>query len=166
MKILILFLVILLSLNLSALINIRSINSIPDLTENISNKFSIMENSEPYTRSYNTNYAIKQGEKLNVYNLNGSITFIGWNKNYVNITAIKKVFRNSSDLNDVHMTLNTLNGLNIETVNISNDDRARIDYIISIPKTTLIGEILTRKNVKFKNFPNDILNNIRRLSNR
>ncbi|MCK5051867.1 MAG: hypothetical protein KAS53_09100 [Candidatus Cloacimonetes bacterium] len=166
MKILILVLVLLISLNLSALANVRLNNYNSNLTENISHKFSTIENEKAYTKSTNTNYLIKQGEKLNVYNLNGSIKFIGWNKHYIKITAIKKVFRNCCDLNDLHMTLNTLNGLSIETINNSNDSRARIDYIINVPRNILFGEIFTRGNIKVKNLPNDIIGNIRRLSNR
>lgn len=166
MKILILLLVLLISLNLTALANVRLNNSNSNLTENISHKFSTIENRKAFTKSTNTNYSIKQGEKLNVYNLNGSIKFIGWNKQYIKITAIKKVFKNCCDLNDLHMTLNTLNGLTIETINNSHDSRARIDYIINVPKNILFGEIFTRGNIKFKNLPNDILGNIRRLSNR
>jgi len=166
MKILMLVLVLLISLNLSALANVRSNNSHSNLTENTSHKFSAFENRKAYTKSINTNYSIKQGEKLNVYNLNGSIKFIGWNKQHIKITAIKKVFRNCCDLNDLQMILSTLNGLTIETINDSNDDRARIDYIINVPKNILIGEVYTRDNIKFKNLPNDILDNIRRLSNR
>ncbi len=166
MKVLFIVLVFLISLDLMALSNERSINSNTNLKENTSNKISIMENVEPYTRSINANYAIKPGEKLNVYNLNGSIKFIGWNKNYVKITAVKKVFRNSCDLDCIQMTLSTLNGLIIETINISNDDRARIDYIINVPKNTIIGDILSNGNIQYENLPNKVLSNIRRLSNR
>ena len=113
MKVLIFVLVSLISLNLSALANIRSNNSNFNLTENISHKLSVMENNKAYTKSINTNYSIKPGEKLNVYNLNGAIKFIGWNKPYIKITAIKKVFRNCCDLNDIYMTLHTLNGLSL-----------------------------------------------------
>ena len=166
MKVLIIVMVFLICLNLTALANISSHNSNTNLTENISYKFSVMEKNKAYTKSINTNYSIKPGEKLNVYNLNGSIKFIGWNKHYIKITAIKKVFNNCCDLNDIHMTLNTINGLTIETINNSKDGQAKIDYIINIPKDILIGEIFTRGDIKFKNLPNDILSNIRRLSNR
>ena len=166
MKVLFIVLVFLISLNLTALSNERSINSNTNLRENISNKISIMENVEPYTRYINTTYAIRSDEKLNVYNMNGSIKFIGWDKNYVKITAVKKVFRNSCDLDCIQMTLNTMNGLIIETINISNDDRARIDYIINVPKNTIIGDILSNGNIQYENLPNKVLSNIRRLSNR
>ena len=125
-----------------------------------------MENCEPYTKQINTNYTIKFGEKLNVYNLNGSIKFIGWNRDYIKIIAVKRVFNNSSDLHDIHMTLNTLDGLTIETVNITNDTRARIDYIINVPKDIFIEEVYSTKSVIYKNLPNDIMNNARRLSHR
>ncbi|MDA3813895.1 MAG: hypothetical protein PF570_06535, partial [Candidatus Cloacimonetes bacterium] len=85
---------------------------------------------------------------------------------YVKITAVKKVFRNICDLDCIHMTLNTLNGLVIETVNISKDNRARIDYIINVPKDTFIGDIFTKGNIRYENLPNKVLSNIRRLSNR
>ncbi len=166
MKILILVLVLLISLNLSALANVRLSNSNSKLSENTSHKFSVIGNRKAYTKSLSTNYSIKAGEKLNVYNLNGSIKFIGWNKQHIKITAIKKVFRNCCDLNDLNMILNTLNGLTIETINNSHDNRARIDYIINVPRNIVLGEIFTRGNIKFKNLPNDIVDNIRRISDR
>ena len=166
MRVIFIVLVFLLSLNLLALANIGSHNFNTNLTENISNKISVIEDIRSYTKSLNTNYSIKPGEKLNVYNLNGSIKFIGWNKHYIRITAIKKVFKNCCDLNDINMTLNTLNGLNIETINNSTDDRARIDYIINIPRNTIIGDIFTKRNIQYENLPKKALDNIKRLSNR
>lgn len=125
-----------------------------------------MEKTEPFTKVIRTNYEIKPGEKLNISNLNGSIRFVGWSKDYVKITAIKKTFINSNDLSKIHMVVSTLNGLNIKTVNISNDMRAGIDYIINIPKNISIGDITTQGDVKFKNLTDNVINNIRRLSNR
>ena len=166
MRILTVVLVLFTSLNLTALSNEYSTYSTHNLTENVSNKISDIVNSKPYTRSISTNHTIRTGQKLNVYNLNGSIKLIGWNKNYIQICACKKVFGNCSDLNNIQMTLNTLNGLNIETVNTSNDDCARIDYVIRVPKNTIIGEIFTRGNIKYKNLPNKMRSNIRKLSKR
>ena len=166
MRIIIVVLVFLISLNLTALSQVQRLHSNNNLRENITNKISVMEGAEPYTKAISTNYKIKPGEKLNIYNLNGSIRFVGWNKNYVKITAIKKAFINCCDLSDIHMVLSTLNGLNIKTVNTSNDVRAGIDYIINIPKDTLIGDILTQGDVKFKNLPDSVINKTRRISNR
>ena len=166
MRVLILLLALLLSSNLLALSHIRPINSNSDFRENKHNQISVLENNKPYTKSTITNYAIKSDQKLNVYNLNGSIKVIGWNKNYIKITANKKVFRKCCDLEDLHMTLSTINGLTIETINNSDDDRARIDYVINGPQNTLIGDIFTRGNIKFNNLPSNILNNTRRLSDR
>ena len=165
MRDLILLVALLLSSNLLALSQARPINSNSDFRENKHNQISVLEN-KPYTKSTITNYAIKSDQKLNVYNLNGSIKVIGWNKNYVKITAIKQVFRKCCDLDDLHMMINTINGLTIETINNSDDNRARINYVINIPKNTSIGDIFTRGNIKFNNLPSDILNNTRRLSDR
>lgn len=166
MRILIFVLVFLVSFNLSALSQIRPIQSNTNLRENNPNKISIMENSEPYTKTINTKFEMKPGEKLNIQNSNGSIKFVGWNKNYVKITAIKKTYNNCCDLSKIHMVMSTLQGLNIKTVNVSNDVRAKIDYIIRIPKNTSIGDILTQGDVKFINLSSNVINNTRRLSNR
>ena len=167
MRVLIVMLIVLICINLNALSQIRSIsNSSTKLRENNSNKISVMEKEEPFTKAISTNYKIKPGEKLNIQNLNGSIKFVGWNKNYVKITAIKKAFRNCCDLSKIHMVLSTLKGLDIKTVNISDDVRARIDYVINIPKNTSIGDILSQGDVKFRNLPDNVINNTRRLSNR
>ena len=64
------------------------------------------------------------------------------------------------------MILNTIDGLTIETINNSDDDRAKIDYVINVPQNTLIGDIFTRENIKFNNLPSNVLNNTRRLSDR
>ena len=166
MRVLILLLVFLLSFNLLALSQIRPMHSNSDFIENRSHQISVMEDNEPYTNSTITNYVIKPDQELNVYNLNGSIKVVGWNKNFVKITAIKKVFRKCCNLEDLHMMLNTINGLTIETINNSDDGRARIDYVIYVPKNIIIGDIFTRGNIKFNNLPSDILNNTRRLSDR
>ncbi len=154
------------SLNLAALSQARSLNSNTCLRENIPSKISVMEKNVPFTKSISTKYVIKSGEKLNIDNPNGSIKFVGWNKNYVKITAIKRVFINCCDLGKIHMVLSTLKGLNIKTVNVSNDAQARIDYIINIPKNTSIGDITSRGDIKFKNLPDYVVTNIQRLSNR
>ena len=166
MRVLLLLLVFLLSFNLMALSQISPMNTNSDFIENRPNQISVIENTKPFTKSTITNYVIKPDQELNVYNLNGSIKVIGWNKNYIKITATKKVFKKCCDLDDLHMMLNTINGLTIETINNSDDGHARIDYVINVPKNTLIGDIFTRGNIKLNNLSSDILNNTRRLSNR
>jgi len=167
MRVLIIVLVILISVNLTALAQIRSTtNPITNIRENNPNKISVMEKDEPFTKAISTTHRIKPGEKLNIQNLNGSIKFVGWNKNYVKITAIKKAFRNCCDLGKIHMVLSTLAGLNIKTVNISDDVRARIDYVINIPRNTSIGTILSQGDVKFRNLPDNVINKTRRLSHK
>ena len=96
MRVLKLLLMFLLSFNLMALSQIRPMNTNYDFIENRPNQISVLENSKPFTKSLITNYVIKPDQELNVYNLNGSIKVIGWDKNYIKITAIKKVFRRSS----------------------------------------------------------------------
>jgi len=66
----------------------------------------------------------------------------------------------------IHMVLSNLKGLNIKTVNTSDDLRAKIDYVIHVPQNTLIGDILSQGDVKFRNLPKNIVNNSRRLLNR
>ena len=83
MKALTLLIILLVCLNLTALSNTSSINRVPKITNQFSNKLSFIERNKPYTKNICTNYAIKPGEKLSVYNVNGSIKFIGWNKNYI-----------------------------------------------------------------------------------
>ena len=166
MRDLIVLSIVMVSLNLTALSHSRSVNSSSQLRENIPNRISVMERNVPFTKSIIANYEIKQGEKLNIYNPSGSIKFVGWNKNYVKITAIKRVFVDSYDLAKIHMVLSTLKGLNIKTVNVSDDAQARIDYIINIPKNTSIGKVISRGNIRFKNLPDYVVTNIRRLANR
>ncbi len=166
MRVLIVVIVVLISINLTALAQVRPAHSNTNLRESNPNKISRMENDGPYTKTISTKCEIRPGEKLNIYNLNGSIKFVGWNKNYVKIIAIKRTFINSYDLSEVYMVLSTLKGLNIKTVNNSNDMQAGIDYIINIPKNTSIGDIVTQGDVKFRNLPNRVINDARRLSNR
>jgi hypothetical protein len=166
MRVLIVVLIVLVSLNLTALSKARSVNSSTILRENLSNKISVMERNIPFTKSISTKYEIKPGEKLNIYNPSGSVKFVGWNKNYVKVTAIKRVYVDSYDLSKIHMVLSTLKGLNIKTVNISDDTQARIDYIINIPKNTSIGSVTSRGNIKFRNLPDYVVTDIRRLANR
>ncbi len=166
MKIFTLLIIIIISFNLTALSNVRSINRISKISNNISSKLSFMERNKPYTKNICTNYTIKPGEKLSVYNVNGSIKFIGWSKDYIKITAIKKAYDNCNDLNDIHMTLCTLNGLNIETISMSKNCRARIDYVINVPKDTLFGEVYSKEKVEFKNLPKSTMSSILVLSHR
>ena len=147
MRVLSLLVAFLLSFNLLALSHVSPKNSNSDFRENKPNQITVLENNKPYTKSTITNYAIKSDQKLNVYNLNGSIKVIGWNKSYIKITANKKVFRKCCDLEDLHMTLNTINGLTIETINNSYDKRARIDYVINVPQNTLIGDMFTKGDI-------------------
>lgn len=165
MKTTFLIFVILLTLNLSALSNIKSLNKLSKVNDIFSNKLSVIKRQRIYTNNITTNYSIKHGEALNVYNAHGSIRFEGWDKSYVKITATKKTFKNCNELNNIHIALSTFNGLIIETVNAP-DSCAKIDYVINVPKDILIGEVYSTEKISFNNVSRDIRNNILKLSHR
>ena len=163
MKVIVILLITLICLNLTALSQSRSMQSSTKLRDNFSNRISTLGKSEPFT---STNYEIEPQEILNVYNHNGSVKIIGWNKDFVKITAIKKSFKRCCDLSRILMVLKTLQGLSIETVNTSDDQNAHIDYIINVPQNIVIGDIQSKSEVKFKNLPSSVVENFRRLATR
>ena len=166
MKVIVILLITLICLNLTALSQSRSMQSSTKLRDNFSNRISTLGKSEPFTKAISTNYEIEPQEILNVYNHNGSVKIIGWNKDFVKITAIKKSFKRCCDLSRILMVLKTLQGLSIETVNTSDDQNAHIDYIINVPQNIVIGEIHSKSEVKFKNLPISVVENFRRLATR
>jgi len=153
------------SIGLAALSTSPQSSKVTTIHNNFSNKISSAQRQRIFTKNIVANYSIKPGETLNVYNPNGSIVFIGWNYDYIKVTAVKKAYTNYSELDNIHMTLNTIKGLSIETVH-SPDCCAKLDYVINVPKDIAIREVYSSKGVSYKNLSRAITKNVQRLSYR
>ncbi len=84
------------------------------------------------TETFHETYAVKSGTPVTVTNRNGAIAIAVWDKDTVDVVAVKKTHLGGS-LNDVEIRVNTGETLSIETVYLVNNPRVSIEYTISVP---------------------------------
>ena len=150
MKTLFLLIVTLLAVNLTGL-------RCPELdTRNVSTnhkKRNVTSTSfaEKSTEIFTSRYKIKKGNTINVYNFKGSIKLIGWNRDYVEIKAVKNAQGYRNDLEKIDILANSRNGLTIQTIDNTGNSKVIVNYTIRIPKSCIIGNIVTKGKISYKN---------------
>ncbi|MCK4694820.1 MAG: hypothetical protein KAT74_03615 [Candidatus Cloacimonetes bacterium] len=160
MKIIFLFIVILLICSSSAGLHFQdpiNINFKNNHAELNNNTFSL--SAQNLTETFTNRYNIEEGNKINVYNIKGSIKFIGWDRDYVEVTAFKRANHHKCELDNVDIQVNYRDGLTIETINHANRSKVTVNYIIRIPRFIYIGEVLTKGKIRWKNISESMKKN-------
>lgn len=106
---------------------------------------------EKSTEIFTNRYKIKKGNTINVYNFKGSIKLIGWDRNYVEVKAVKKAQGYGNDLDKIDILANSGNGLTIQTIDNMGNSKVIVNYTIKIPKFCVIGNIVTKGKISYKN---------------
>ena len=135
-------------------ININFKNNHAELNNNT---FSL--SAQNLTETFTRRYFIEEGNKINVYNIKGSIKFIGWDRDYIEVTVFKKANHHKCELDNVDIQVNYRDGLTIETINHANRSRVTVNYIIRIPQSVYIGEVLTKGKIRWKNISESMKKN-------
>ena len=80
-------------------------------------------------------FTLKAGTPLSVQNTNGSITISGWDKDYVDVLAVKKTKKSRSELDKIEVRMVQNGKLSIETEYLENRVNASVEYTIKVPDT-------------------------------
>ena len=92
---------------------------------------------------------------LHVFNRKGDIKIEGWNKDYLEITAVKQCSNSLKQLKNTFITVNEENGLTVRSIAYGKNECARVSYTIKVPKNVYIGQIETEEGeVKIQNIEN------------
>ncbi len=121
-----------------------------DIIDQIDDKTTVKnisaQESDTYAvEKFNKAVKIEPGSLINIENISGNIRIIRWDKEFVEISAIKTSRRGKSSLQYIDIFINNKKDLNIETRYNSENLSASVDYVIKIPQNILIGKINTEK---------------------
>jgi len=148
LKLMLIIFIVLCSLNLTGY-NINnnrqtSHHNMNNINNDILNKRSLSTNYiNTKTEKFKQTIDIYDDTAINVHNINGSIKITGWDKNYLEIYAIKKTNRSFCELKKVLIDVNVEQGLTINTRNNSDDPEVVVNYVIKVPDKVYIGDVTT-----------------------
>lgn len=86
-------------------------------------------------------YRAKAGSKLVVYNRNGDIDISKWDKDYIEVLALKTTRRGKSELEKVKIQVNVDSDVSIKTKFIRNNAKVSVDYKIKLPANVIVDYI-------------------------
>jgi DUF4097 and DUF4098 domain-containing protein YvlB len=92
---------------------------------------------------FHNTYSVAPGTPLSVGNTNGNIHVRVWDKDYVDVLAVKKTNRGKDELGKVDIRVSKNGKLSIETDYLERNARVTVNYTISVPKTVPVEQIKT-----------------------
>ena len=123
-----------------------SFRNIKNTNNDILNKRSLSANYiNTKTERFKQTVDILDETAINVHNTNGSIKITGWDKNYLEVYAIKKTNKSCCELEKVHININVEKDLTIITRNHSDDPGVIVNYVIKVPDKVYIGDVTTNE---------------------
>ena len=78
-------------------------------------------------------YQVEEGTVLEVDNRNGNINISGWDKDYVEVSAVKESWRGRSDLENAMIKVEETDKLLMETVHLTKNIQVSVHYDIKVP---------------------------------
>jgi hypothetical protein len=88
-------------------------------------------------------YAVDPGTKLEVHNANGEITVSTWDKNVVEVYALKKTRNGKNELKKVNIDVTTDNRITVRTQYLEKNARVSVEYTIHVPPNVEIERLET-----------------------
>jgi hypothetical protein len=92
---------------------------------------------------FHQTYELKSGSPLSVENTNGSISVTLWDKDYVDVYAVKKTTKDEDELKKVEIQVSKNDELRIKTHYIKKRAKVSVDYTIKVPKTIRVERTKT-----------------------
>ncbi len=92
---------------------------------------------------FHKKYTVESGTPLSVKNVNGSINVSTWNKDYVDVFAVKKSRKGKDDLDKVEIRVSTDGRLNIEAHRLTKRDHVSVSFTIKVPGDVVVDKIRT-----------------------
>jgi hypothetical protein len=93
--------------------------------------------------TFRQTYKIDPGTPLKVYNANGEITVRVWNKDVVEVYALKKTRHGRDELEKVNIEVSTDDEMTIRTHYLKENARVSVNYTIHVPATVTIDRLET-----------------------
>lgn len=88
-------------------------------------------------------YTVDPGTKLEVHNANGEITVSTWNKNIVEVYALKKTRYGTNELKKVNIDVTTDDKVIVRTQYLEKNARVSVEYTIHVPPNVEIERLET-----------------------
>ena len=89
-------------------------------------------------------FEANKGTKVNVKNINGRVEIVAWDKDHIDIAAIKKCYKiidKQSELEKVKIEISDEDGCTIETIHLKKNPKVSVNYEIKIPRDFMVGKI-------------------------
>ena len=80
------------------------------------------------------NFDIKAGEKIELSNINGSVIITGWDKQQVEMIAVKRTLKKEDELKKVEIKVTEKDGLKIETIHLKKKPKVSVSYELKVPQ--------------------------------
>ena len=95
------------------------------------------------TEEFQETYEVSPGTRLKVHNVNGDIELEKWNKDYVEVHAVKRTNRDRDELAKVRVEVVTGAVMEIRTEYLERDVHVSVNYSIRIPGGVVVEELST-----------------------
>ena len=86
-------------------------------------------------------FDIQAGEKIELSNINGSVVITGWDKQQVEMNAVKRTSKKEDELNKVDIKVTEENGLKIETIHLEKKPKVSVNYELKVPQNVELNFI-------------------------
>lgn len=88
-------------------------------------------------------YMVEPGTRLEVYNANGEIAVSTWDKDRVEVYALKRTRYGKDELQKVNIEVNTDDGITIKTNYLEKNARVSVAYTIHVPANVEVDRLVT-----------------------
>ncbi|MCF7793718.1 MAG: DUF4097 domain-containing protein [Candidatus Cloacimonetes bacterium] len=95
------------------------------------------------TREINKTFEVTDNTELNLDNINGPINIAGWDKDYIDVTIIKKTTNGDEELEKVEVNFTHEKDLTIETKFLEKNAKVSVSYDLSVPRFIMLKNIHT-----------------------
>ena len=93
------------------------------------------------TEDFYETYPVEKGTVLEVDNRNGSINISGWDKDYVEVSAVKESWRGRSYLENATIKVEINDKFIIETVHQTTNSQVSVHYDIKVPDGVVVNAV-------------------------
>ncbi len=94
-----------------------------------------------HTERFYETYTVKPGTNVNVYNRNGYIEISKWDKDEVEIVALKSTRRSKGELEKVKIEVTTNGDMDVKTKYLKKTAKVAVDYAIKVPANVIVNHI-------------------------
>lgn len=95
------------------------------------------------TEEIRETYKVKPGTELTVANINGDILLKAWDKDYVEVHAVKKTHHGDDELAKVQVEITVADKIEIETRHLEKNVRVSVEYDIKVPDNVIVSHLST-----------------------